>query len=115
VNWHPSVPRLDDELTAMAWYLESSKQFTTTTIESPTLHIRVAEALTESDGDASQDWSNDSDWRAHWHLPHAVMEVPGNHFTMMGECADFTARAIHSWLATTLPSMARDARVTSEQ
>jgi hypothetical protein len=30
-----------------------------------------------------------------------IIDVPGNHFTMMGEHADITARAVNRWLDET--------------
>jgi len=44
------------------------------------------------------DWSRDGDWRSYWDLPHSVLDVPGNHFTMMEDQAAGTARAVDEWL-----------------
>ena len=40
------------------------------------------------------------EWQAHWPVPHAAVEVLGNHFTVMEEHAANTATAIHRWLAS---------------
>lgn len=38
-----------------------------------------------------------------WPLPHTEVTVPGDHFTLLEEHADTTARAVHHWL-TGLPT-----------
>jgi hypothetical protein len=40
-------------------------------------------------------------WQPSWALSSSVTvtDVPGDHFTMMGDHADITARAVNEWLA----------------
>ncbi len=80
----------DAWVTARARYL--ALDFTPPYVLAPTLLVRAAEPL-----------GGDADRRADWHLPHTVVEVPGNHFTMMeaGRAAS-TARAVDEWLTTEL-------------
>ncbi|WP_394840360.1 SDR family NAD(P)-dependent oxidoreductase [Pendulispora rubella] len=85
-----SAPRMDDELTAMMWYFRLFAGYRPAPIAARTLVIRVAEPLPGmGDGDA---------WRAHWEHPHDVIEIPGDHVTMIAEHAGASARAIHDWL-----------------
>lgn len=76
----------DAWVTARARYL--ALDFTPPYVLAPTLLVRAAEPLPGA-----------ADRQADWHLPHTVVEVPGNHFTMMeaGHAAG-TAQAIHEWL-----------------
>lgn len=39
------------------------------------------------------------DWRSSWSQPHTLVEVPGNHVTVLSEHAGSTAQAIQDWLA----------------
>jgi hypothetical protein len=80
-------------VTARARYL--AMDFAPPFVMAPTLLVRAAEPLGPAGGEA--------DRRAHWHLPHAVVEVPGNHFTMMeAGCVVATARAVEEWLTSEL-------------
>jgi len=54
----------------------------------PTLLIRAQ--------DASPGWPDD--WRPEWRFEHDTTDVPGSHFTMMGQHSDDTASAIETWL-----------------
>jgi polyketide synthase 12 len=58
----------------------------------PTLLVRASEPM---DGAAES-----TDWQASWDLAAdmTVADVPGNHFSMMAEHADTTARAVNEWL-----------------
>ncbi|WP_394846825.1 SDR family NAD(P)-dependent oxidoreductase [Pendulispora brunnea] len=85
-----SAPRMDDELTAMMWYFRLFAGYRPAAIAARTLVIRVAEPLPGmGDGDA---------WRAHWEHTHDLIEIPGDHVTMIAEHAGASARAIHDWL-----------------
>jgi hypothetical protein len=65
-------------------------------IAAPTLLIRASEPLDESAG-------NDA-WQTSWEFSTnlTVVDVPGNHFTIMQKYADATAQAVSDWLAATL-------------
>ncbi|WP_049564047.1 type I polyketide synthase [Streptomyces sp. SBT349] len=41
----------------------------------------------------------DRDWRPHWPLPHDVVDVPGDHYSLVHRDADTTAAAIRAWPA----------------
>ncbi|WP_437805982.1 SDR family NAD(P)-dependent oxidoreductase [Sorangium sp. So ce1078] len=108
VQWSPSMPRLDAQLTAMAWYVRLFERWVAAPITSPVLFVRATEALPTGDANGTPRPLNDHDWRARWEQPHATVEVPGNHLTMLGDHADAAALAVHTWLAT-LPSASHDA------
>ncbi|WP_340563444.1 type I polyketide synthase [Streptomyces sp. GSL17-111] len=80
----------DSRLTAMAWYgglfwtnPEPDTRF-------PTLLLRASQPLREpADG---------RDWRSTWKAARDVVDVPGDHFTMMAEHGGTTARAVHRWI-----------------
>jgi thioesterase domain-containing protein/acyl carrier protein len=109
-----SVATIEDELIAMNWYRHIFEGWTPARITTPVLLVR-ATSFFERNGDDSPDPSDHS-WRTNWDQFHSVVDVPGDHFTMMTDHADITARAVHSWLAA-LPEKrwaARDARARED-
>jgi hypothetical protein len=40
------------------------------------------------------------DWRAHWPVPHDVIDIAGDHGSVLDEDAPTTAAAIRTWLRT---------------
>jgi polyketide synthase 7 len=80
----------DVRLTAMGTYMRLLADWQTSEIAAPTLLVRASEPL---DGLAAEE-----QWRASWELPHAVLDVPGDHFSMMENDASSTARAVEDWL-----------------
>ncbi|GAA1135219.1 hypothetical protein GCM10009577_69040 [Streptomyces javensis] len=85
------VPVDDTRLLAMGAYFRLFGEWRPKEVKTPTLLVRA--------GDRLFDWSRDGDWRSYWQLPHTVLDVPGNHFTMMEEHAGTTARAVEDWLS----------------
>ena len=41
----------------------------------------------------------DSEWRASLDTAHTVVDVPGDHFTMLDEHAQTTGREVEKWLS----------------
>ncbi|WP_443053080.1 type I polyketide synthase [Streptomyces sp. FXJ1.172] len=81
----------DAWVTARAKYF--SLDFAVAPREVPTLLLRPAEPLTGSAADPG--------WRAVWRPGSTVVEVPGNHFTMLeSRHAETCARAVENWLTT---------------
>ncbi|MBA0052500.1 SDR family NAD(P)-dependent oxidoreductase [Streptomyces sp. AJS327] len=79
----------DAWVTARARYL--GMEFAQQRVEAPTLVVRAADSLVsdEETGELRTDWS----------FPHSVIDVPGDHFTLMeGAHAADTAAAIGGWL-----------------
>jgi acyl transferase domain-containing protein/acyl carrier protein len=82
----------DAWLTAMAHYFSFDWASLDRTAL-PTLLVRASEPVSPA--------RENGDWQPSWALSSRVTEVdvPGNHFTMMSDHADTTARAVHDWLA----------------
>jgi thioesterase domain-containing protein/short-subunit dehydrogenase len=59
----------------------------------PTLLVRATEPMGGSSGT--------DEWRVHWKFSSNItaVDVQGDHFTMMGEHAESTARVVNEWLA----------------
>jgi thioesterase domain-containing protein len=89
-------PTTDDELTGYAWYWNLFADWTAAPITTPTLFLRATDPVPgiEHERTPSRD-----DWRSCWKQPHTLVEVPGNHFTVLTEHAGSTAQVIHDWLA----------------
>ncbi|WP_228535124.1 SDR family NAD(P)-dependent oxidoreductase [Nocardia sp. BSTN01] len=81
-------------LSAMGWYIPLFAPWRPEPITAPTLLIRASEPLRDHTGAALEDL----DWRSAWTLPHTVVDVPGDHFTILEEHAASTARAVREWL-----------------
>jgi malonyl CoA-acyl carrier protein transacylase len=84
----------DAWLTAMAHYLSLDWRHLDD-ISAPTLLVRAQELVVGSPGfdDLDVSWDSSSNM--------TIIDVPGNHFTMIGEHADITARAVNRWLDET--------------
>nr|WP_259408414.1 type I polyketide synthase [Streptomyces akebiae] len=80
----------DSRLTAMAWYGSLFWTNPDPDTRFPTLLLRASQPLREpADG---------RDWRSAWKAARDVVDVPGDHFTMMAEHVGTTARAVHRWI-----------------
>ncbi len=85
----------DVRLTATGAYRRIFADWAPSEISTPTVLIRAS--------DSAWDGSLPADgWRATWHLPHSAVDVPGDHFTMMTEYANHTAKAMHSYFGDLL-------------
>jgi thioesterase domain-containing protein len=100
-NWSllPDAFLADDErqgsdawLTAMAHYFSLDWAGLETTVL-PTLLVRAQEPMggSQENGDWKSSWTHSSNI--------TVVDVPGNHFTMMTDHADTTNLAVSQWLA----------------
>ncbi|MFD6397595.1 SDR family NAD(P)-dependent oxidoreductase [Nocardia sp. NPDC060249] len=85
----------DTSLTAMGVYLELFADWAPADIATPTLQVRA----TEINEEAKDDVKGRDDWAATWPLPHEVIDVPGDHFTMLEDHSETTAAAIRTWVA----------------
>jgi malonyl CoA-acyl carrier protein transacylase len=88
-----SVAAEDDAwITAMVYYF-SLGWATLSETSVPTLLVRASEPMGGN--------PEDGEWQATWALSTNVtmVDVPGNHFTMMGDHAGSTAQAVNQWLA----------------
>ncbi|MGW1601204.1 SDR family NAD(P)-dependent oxidoreductase [Streptomyces eurythermus] len=88
---HSAVPLDDTRLTAMGAYHRMLLDWQPRPTRAPVLHLRASEPLGE--------WTGAPDgWRSRWEHAHTTEALPGTHFTLMGEHAPATARAVLDWL-----------------
>jgi len=98
-------------LTAMGGYLRLLDDWEPPEIAAPTLVVRATEpapgwpgppgGFGGSTGDSPGGFGG---WPPARPAPHATVEAPGDHFTLIEDHAAGTARAIHEWLDTGLPA-----------
>ncbi|MCP2253278.1 Acyl transferase domain-containing protein [Prauserella aidingensis] len=84
------VPVDDTRLTASSAYYERFLDWKPAPLDTPTLLVRASEPL--------GDWPDDT-WRTSWPFEHTCVDVPGNHFTMVGDHAAHVADAVERWIA----------------
>ena len=84
----------DDQLTAMACYFDHFEDWKPEPIKAPIVLIRATEPIPEWRGDSLV---KEYFWKAEWDIPLEIMEVPGDHFTLMNENANSTAAALQQW------------------
>jgi thioesterase domain-containing protein len=82
----------DTRLTAMGAYLRMLAGWQPERISAPNLLLRATEGIA--------DGAHADDGPAMWKLSDDVAEVAGNHFTIMEDHAEATARTVEDWLAT---------------
>ncbi|SDM49627.1 type I polyketide synthase [Allokutzneria albata] len=82
-------------LTAMGWYLTLFGQWEPSAIRARTLLVRATEPMGQR---LPQDQGED--WRPAWEHPHDVIDVQGDHFSMMERYAEGTATAIEAWISS---------------
>ncbi|MBU3068163.1 SDR family NAD(P)-dependent oxidoreductase, partial [Nocardia sp. NEAU-G5] len=81
-------------LTAMGGYFSVFGAWEPRPLGVPTLFVRAADALPDLDGTPLPD----TDWGPAWARCDTDIDVPGDHFTIVAEHAEDTARAVDSWL-----------------
>jgi polyketide synthase 7 len=81
-------------LSAMGWYCAMYEFWEPRPVASPTLLLRASVPL-----DGMTDDPSSEEWRAVWPADK-VLDVPGNHFTVMEDHLETTTRAVKDWLAT---------------
>jgi thioesterase domain-containing protein/acyl carrier protein len=82
-------------LTAMAHYFELFQGWQPQPIEAPTLLVRASRCFGVEEGGEQPPGER---WQPSWALPHDVIEVPGDHYSMLEAHGAVTAAAIHEWL-----------------
>ena len=85
----------DDQLTAMAAYLRIFDGWKPNPIATPIVVVRARDCIPEWEGERL----TDDFWRGSWDLPHEILEVPGDHFTLVNQDAHTTAQALYEWLS----------------
>ncbi|MFD7548698.1 type I polyketide synthase [Streptomyces sp. NPDC059816] len=90
-----AVPMDGTRLTAMGKYFRILDDYTPPEVAAPVLLVRASNPLGESAPTVG-------DWRSSWPGAHTVLDVPGDHFSMMEQHADTTAATVSDWLAALL-------------
>ncbi|MEV4148841.1 type I polyketide synthase [Amycolatopsis sp. NPDC049691] len=83
-------------LSAMSWYFRLMAGWEPAKLAVPLLLVRSSEPPVADAGLAPEDW------QTHWDTADTVVDVPGNHFTMVEDHAATTAETVRDWLGTTL-------------
>jgi acyl transferase domain-containing protein/thioesterase domain-containing protein/acyl carrier protein len=83
-----------DQLTAMAAYFRLFENWEPATITTPVLLLRATECVPEWAGEPI----SDEYWRASWDLSHEILDVRGDHLSLMKEDVASTAFTLHRWL-----------------
>ncbi|AVV44101.1 polyketide synthase [Streptomyces sp. P3] len=83
-------------LTAMSWYVAMIGEWEPGPLECPVLLVRSSEPPVPAEPGEEM---RPEEWQTSWHRAHTVLDVPGNHFTMMEDHARSTAGVTDGWLA----------------
>ncbi|GAB3466601.1 hypothetical protein GCM10027436_80640 [Actinophytocola sediminis] len=89
------------KITAMGWYFELFRDWKPGPLAAPTLLVRATEPLA-SNAPATAEDAVDKDWRSSWPFQHDILDVAGNHFSVMEDHCQETGVAIENWLQKTL-------------
>uniref|UniRef100_A0AAU3GPI9 SDR family NAD(P)-dependent oxidoreductase n=1 Tax=Streptomyces sp. NBC_01401 TaxID=2903854 RepID=A0AAU3GPI9_9ACTN len=81
-------------LTAMGWYCGMYEFWEPQAVDTPTLLLRATVPLEGMTDDPASE-----EWRAVWPATK-VLDVPGDHFTVMEDHLETTTQVIKDWLAT---------------
>jgi polyketide synthase 12 len=84
------TPMTTARVTAAAWYLELFGGWEPPPLAAPVLLVRASEPVAPDAPDG---------WQVGWDAPHTAVDVPGDHFTIVEEHADTTAKAVEAWIA----------------
>ncbi|GAB2907070.1 hypothetical protein GCM10027075_03390 [Streptomyces heilongjiangensis] len=82
-------------LTAMASYFSLFETWRPRPISTPALLVRASEPIAV-DADALRE--RPEQWQSTWPVPLDVIDVPGDHHSMIEEHGETTARTVHDWL-----------------
>ncbi|WP_229878784.1 thioesterase domain-containing protein, partial [Streptomyces humidus] len=85
----------DARLTAMGAYTRFFMGWKPTSVETETVFLR---AELPFDDELVGAFDTPEGWRATWDFPHVLINVPGDHFTMLEGRSDTTADALRAWL-----------------
>ncbi|WP_455711584.1 SDR family NAD(P)-dependent oxidoreductase [Streptomyces bottropensis] len=83
-------------LTAMASYFALFETWQPRPIATPALLVRAGEPIAV---DPDHPRERPEEWQSVWPVPLDVVDVPGDHHSMIEEHGDGTARTVHDWLA----------------
>ncbi|MFF7459691.1 SDR family NAD(P)-dependent oxidoreductase [Kitasatospora sp. NPDC008115] len=83
-------------LTAMAAYFNLLGEWQPKEIATPALLVRASEMVNAEPG---RPLPPDETWKPFWPMIRDTVDVRGDHYTMMSEYGENTARTVHEWLA----------------
>jgi pimaricinolide synthase PimS1 len=83
------------QLTAQAGYVRVFQQWTPRQLQTPTLFLRAS-----TPPHAPQERLTSEQWQAFWEFCDTVIDIPGDHFTIMEKQSESTANTAHDWLST---------------
>jgi thioesterase domain-containing protein len=92
-----------DRLSAMSWYIRMIGEWDPDDLAAPVLLVRPSEPPVTVEQANPQDAG---EWQSSWDGAGTVVDVPGNHFTMMESHAATTAGALTAWLDALPPQHA---------
>ncbi|MFF7635984.1 SDR family NAD(P)-dependent oxidoreductase [Kitasatospora sp. NPDC008050] len=92
----PRKPLADSALTAMGHYLRLFAGWTPTPVSVPVLRVRATDAPEPAGTGHDRAWQR---------FPCDLTQVPGDHFSIVREHAESTAKAIRRWLMPLHPPM----------
>ncbi|MGC9378928.1 type I polyketide synthase [Streptomyces sp. MH13] len=90
-----AAPMDGTRLTAMGGYFRLLDDWNPPAVRAPLLLVRASTPLGRPSAEAG-------DWRSAWAGADTVVDVPGNHFSIMEEHVATTGDAVADWLGTTL-------------
>nr|QBG82532.1 Polyketide synthase [Streptomyces ossamyceticus] len=82
-------------LTAMASYFSLFETWRPSPITTPALLVRACEPIAV---DPDHPRERPDEWQSTWPVPLDVVDVPGDHHSMIEEHGENTARTVHDWL-----------------
>jgi thioesterase domain-containing protein len=91
-----AAPMDGTRLTAMGRYFQLLDDWVPPPVAAPVLLVRASSPLAEPAPDS------DIDWRASWPSAHSVLDVPGNHWSMMEQHLRTTVETVDGWLSKTV-------------
>lgn len=83
-------------LTAMAAYFMMFELWQPTPLKARVLLVRASEAVGHDPSQGGQ--LPGEEWQTVWPVPIDIVDVPGDHYSMIEEHRDVTTAAIHDWL-----------------
>jgi hypothetical protein len=92
-----------DRLSAMSWYIRIVGDQAPAELAAPVVLVRPTEPPLTAAGAGLE---RPEEWQSSWDKAQKVVDVVGNHFTMMESHAGTTAEAVRSWLGEVLPPRA---------
>ncbi|QMU77444.1 alpha/beta hydrolase fold domain-containing protein [Streptacidiphilus sp. PB12-B1b] len=94
-----AAPMDGTRLTAMGRYFRLLDDWQPPAVRAPVLLVRATTPLGRPSAEAGE-------WRSSWPSAHTVLDVPGDHFSIMEQHVGTTGRAVADWIGTVVPTTA---------